>query len=845
MKSQIRFLLFGLALVTLTFISPTLATVSGFQNLGDPPGIASLSGASSPSLVATSVQLHKLTASDAAVNDIFGSSVAISGNTAIVGAYRNADAGANSGSAYLFDVITGDQIAKLTASDAKAEDWFGYSVAVSGNYAIVGAHQDDDGGTNSGSAYLFDAQTGAQIAKLAAADADVSDYFGYAVAVSGTIAIVGAWGDDDADSTAGSAYLFDFNDLSGIKQIKLIALDAGWNDQFGRSVALSGTTAIVGAPFDDDAGNNSGSAYLYDFSHPSGIIVERKLTAADAEAYDRFGDAVAIDGNTAVVGAPYDDDAASDSGSAYVFDANTGQQLFKLTPADAAEDDWFGRSVAVSGNYALVGASGDDDDGDRSGSAYLFDLTTGTQVAKLTASDAASQDNFGFSVALSGDTSLVGALWDSDAGAKSGSAYLFAPADTDGDGLPDLWETDGIDFDADGAVDINLPGLGADPNHKDLFVEVDAMAGRAPAPATLGRVVAAFAAAPNDLVDNPDGRDGITLHIQLDETDVNLAPWPNAFDDFDAVKADRFGTPAQRAHPNWENIKSAKLLAYRYCIFADTYSGTKSSGLAELPGNDFIVTLGGWHPPGGTPNQQAGTFMHEFGHTLGLRHGGVDDIHHKPNYHSVMNYTWQVPFPQYPASWVLDYSRAVWPALDESDLAEAPGIGGHAGHRLPVGPPLPTFVNQLIDESGPVDWNRDGNANDANVAADINRIRSSQPASPNEVLTGFCDWSNLRYSFRGDINFQDGVHIHTTINTEMTLEIFHEIGCTPGDFDCDSDVDLADLGFLSLHWLDMPCDGAALEQSDWCLGADLSRNGKVDLPDLALFADYWLEHAQQ
>ena len=221
--------------------------------------------------------------------------------------------------------------------------------------------------------------------------------------------------------------------------------------------------------------------------------------------------------------------------------------------------------------------------------------------------------------------------------------YTSASLDRDGDGLLDDWETEGIDFNDDGIIDLDLPALAADPNHKDLFVEVDAMVGRTPPQAILNRVRDAFAAVPNALINNPDGRDGITLHIQLDETDIPLAPWPNAFADFDPVKAARFGTPAQRASANWANIKAAKASAFRYCIFADTHSDTDSSGLAELPGNDFMVTLGAWAPSGGTPDQQAATFMHEFGHTLGLRHGGADDIHYKPNYHSVMNYTWQLP----------------------------------------------------------------------------------------------------------------------------------------------------------------------------------------------------------
>jgi hypothetical protein len=149
-------------------------------------------GLSLPALAGGFVELHKLTASDTAALDRFGGEVAISGSTALVGALGNDDAGSDSGSAYLFDATTGNQILKLSASDADVEDWFGVSVAISGATALVGAWRNDDAGSDSGSAYLFDVATGSQIAKLTASDADAEDFFGVSVAVSGSTALVGA-----------------------------------------------------------------------------------------------------------------------------------------------------------------------------------------------------------------------------------------------------------------------------------------------------------------------------------------------------------------------------------------------------------------------------------------------------------------------------------------------------------------------------------------------------------------------------------------------------------------------------------------------------------------------------
>jgi hypothetical protein len=374
-------------------------------------------GSSSSALAVGEVELHKLTASDANTGDTFGESVAISGDTAIVGAYLDNHAGDSSGSAYLFDVTTGSQIAKLTASDAAAGDDFShFAVAISGTTAIVGAYGNDDNGHLSGSAYLYDFSDPCNIieTKLTASDANTGDRFGCSVSISGSTALVGAWGNDN---WSGSAYLFDVT--TGSEIAKLTASDAAREDAFGDAVAISGSTALVGAPWNDDApsGSNSGSAYLFDFSDPCNIT-EIKLTASDHGGGQNFGNSLAISGVTALV---------KGGSSAYLFDAATGSEIAKLTASDAAAGDDFGYSVAISGVTALVGARLNDDDGADSGSAYLFDFSDPCNIieTKLTASDAAEGDAFGGSVSISGSTTIVGAAGNDDAGENSGSAYLF------------------------------------------------------------------------------------------------------------------------------------------------------------------------------------------------------------------------------------------------------------------------------------------------------------------------------------------------------------------------------------------------------------------------------------
>ncbi len=394
------------------------------------------------------IETRKLTASDGAASDYFGYSVSISGDTAIVGAYRDDN---YSGSAYIFSRDQGGannwgQVKKLTASDGAADDRFGYSVSISGDTVIVGAWRDDDKGTNSGSAYIFYRDQGGannwgEVKKLTASDGADYDDFGYSVSISGDRAIVGARLDDDKGDGSGSAYIFS-RDQGGSDNWgevkKLTASDGAASDDFGYSVSISGDTAIVGARYDDDKVDDSGSAYM--FSRDQGGANNwgevKKLLASDGVAWDCFGWSVSISGDTVIVGAPYDDDSGTNSGSAYIFyrdqgGANNWGQVKKLTASDGAASDEFGWSVSISGDVAIVGARWDDDNGIDSGSAYIFYRDQGGannwgEVKKLTASDGAAADYFGWSVSISGDMAIVGAWGDDDNGSDSGSAYIFS-----------------------------------------------------------------------------------------------------------------------------------------------------------------------------------------------------------------------------------------------------------------------------------------------------------------------------------------------------------------------------------------------------------------------------------
>lgn len=362
-------------------------------------------------------ELFEWTPADAGAGDWFGASVAIDDNLAIVGApLWDEPLVWNAGAAYVLDVTTGEQIYRLGAPNPTSSDVFGISVDISGANAIVGAHRGVNPDPFAGSAYVFDLSTGGNLMKLVASDVGPEDrFFGYSVGISDDVAVVGTRPDTGFGS--GAAYFFDVD--TGEELFKVVSANA--EDGFAHSVAISGNTAIVAAWGDIAL---AGSAYLYD------VITGQqrfRITASDGHADAMFGWSVAIDGNIAIIGAPHDNDRGRDAGAAYLFDVTSGEELFKLVAQDVSEGDLLGVSVAIDGNLAIVGAWGAGEVGERSGAAYLFDVRTGNELAKLTASDASGNDLFSSSVGLGGDKAIVGARRKNGAaGRESGAVYVFS-----------------------------------------------------------------------------------------------------------------------------------------------------------------------------------------------------------------------------------------------------------------------------------------------------------------------------------------------------------------------------------------------------------------------------------
>ena len=386
-------------------------------------------------------QLKKIQGSDTEEDDQFGFSVAVSNTRIVVGATGKDTTASNAGAAYIFD-IDGNEIKKIQAfdppgtSDAQADDYFGVSVAVSDTRIVVGAQYEDTGGSNAGSAYIFDIN-GNEIKKIQAFDppgtndAEAGDNFGRSVAVSNTRIVVGATGKDTTASNAGAAYIFD---IDGNEIAKIQAFDppgtsdAQADDYFGVSVAVSDTRIVVGARGEDTTADNAGSAYIFDIDG-NGIAKIQAFDppgTSDAQFYDGFGSSVAVSNTRIVVGAGGKNTTEySDVGAAYIFDID-GNEIAKIQADDAEQYDYFGDSVAVSDTRIVVGAQYEDTGDNGAGAAYIFDIN-GTQLAKIQASDIQFNDYFGHSVAVSDTRIVVGAIKfytiDPNAG---GNAYIFS-----------------------------------------------------------------------------------------------------------------------------------------------------------------------------------------------------------------------------------------------------------------------------------------------------------------------------------------------------------------------------------------------------------------------------------
>ncbi|MBP7867975.1 MAG: putative Ig domain-containing protein, partial [Acidobacteria bacterium] len=398
--------------------------------------------------------VKKLTAADGAAGDYFGRSVSLDGDTAVIGASGATVGGkASQGAAYVFyrnqgGMNTWGQVAKLIIGDAWAYEYLGCSVCVNGDTAVIGANRAFVGTVDAGAAFVYSRNWGGTdawglVKKLTAAGGVSGDYFGYSVCADGDTILVGAYkATVGGNANQGAAYLFTDPSICGDQVQKQVASDGAALEYFGYSVSVDGDTAVVGSPYSDVGGlDQRGAAYIFARNQGGADAWGQvcKLTASDGASYDNFGISVSVSGETAVVGA-YDATVGGNlqQGAAYVFSRNQGGadnwgQVVKLTASDGAAGDYFGYSVSVDGDAIVIGAHQAIVEGRSSqGAAYIFSRNQGGadfwgQVKKLTASDGMAFNLFGISVSVSGDTALVGACYAPVGGnAQQGAAYLFS-----------------------------------------------------------------------------------------------------------------------------------------------------------------------------------------------------------------------------------------------------------------------------------------------------------------------------------------------------------------------------------------------------------------------------------
>lgn len=354
--------------------------------------------------------------------DSFGRAVSLYEDIALVGA-PNHDGGRGFGAAYIFEKSgsTWTEVQKLTPSDLERYDGFGFAVAIYGDFALISSLGDDDNGSNSGSAYVFQKIDGiwTETQKLTASDGVAEDDFGRRVTLYADVAVIAATGQND---NAGAAYIFRNNGGVWTEEQKLTASDASPSNHFGFSISVYDEIALIGAFGNDDF---SGSAYLY--KRVDGVWSEvQKLKASDASGSDNFGYSVAVSDDVALIGARR---TGGDTGSAYIFQRSNSEwtQVQKLVASDGAAGDAFGISVAVYENTAIMGAEFDEDNGTWSGSAYIFRSSDGiwTEDQKLLASDGSPGDRFGSAVSLWGSNALIGAYQKDEKGGDSGAAFVI------------------------------------------------------------------------------------------------------------------------------------------------------------------------------------------------------------------------------------------------------------------------------------------------------------------------------------------------------------------------------------------------------------------------------------
>lgn len=787
---------------------------------------------------------EQLCASGSTLGIDFGGSVAIGDGVIAVGSYKDPIYGNLSGSVRIFDAVTGNQLYQIIPSDGQENDWFGYAVAIDDGILAVSAPQITLTTKNkNGKIYLYDLDSMTHLRTIIGSDSGSPmsiTALGKKMAMDDGIIVAGAEGDFTAGDGVGAAYLFDVS--TGAELAKLLPSGASEYARFGWSVAIHKGVVVVGAYTESSIGTAVGAAYVFDAMSGSELFRLDPDNPSISFPFEYFGQSVAVGDRYIAVG------TARNANGVYLYDLETGEFVKKLAPSLFSASK-FGHSVSISNGILAVGDIG-------RASVSLFSLSSFHEFAVLKSNfPKQSSDQFGISIAAENGSFVVGANFGDGCFSNAGAAYLFKgiPIDTDSDGLLDDWEENGIPYTDILGDEQRFMLPGADPRFKDVYVEMDSMAGISSGSSIEADLTDAFLQAP---VSNPNGKDGIRFHLLQDDADVTHVQfwitngcWPL---DFAAVRLANFGTDEERTGDSSAALLAAKAKAYRYCIVADDSAPTSIGGCGDQPGDNSVLFVG---TGSYTDLEKSAILMHELGHNFGLGHGGGDDINGKANYPSIMNYTLSYPHIWNDDFWRLDYSRrgySEFEDLNEFDLDETVGVGISTGEYKSFS--MPFGVNELQMgqvvrsikyaslNGSPTDFGMSDSTHfldgelDVNAQQDLNYATNTPsgitlPGVPSsgQVHKPHNDWANVRLKLAGAIG--PGAPAPSHADDELTTEAKDWMDT---NFPVPPSICQADLtGDGSLDFFDISAFLIAYGEQDPI--ADFSDDGNFDFFDVSAF----------
>ncbi len=346
----------------------------------------------------------KIIASDGAPQDMYGVVIATNDSKIVIGSYMDDNVGSNSGAAYVYNLDKTNEI-KIIPSDSADGDYFGSAVAINSTKIVIGSPRSEIGGTVTGAVYIYDLD-GTNEIKISPTNGNTNDFFGESVAINENKIVVGSSGDDENGTDSGAIFIYD---LDGTNEVKIVSSDIAASDYFGASIAVDEDKIVVGATGDDDNGSSSGSVYVYDLDGTNEI----KITASDGTSSDYFGKTVDVGNGKIVVGTPI-----LDNGVVYIYDLD-GTNEIRVVASNGEDNDYFGTSVNVNDNKIIVGADANNTQ-DRPGFAYIYDLD-GNNETIIESGDGGGGDCFGGAVAISSDIVFVGSYYNE----SNGSVYRY------------------------------------------------------------------------------------------------------------------------------------------------------------------------------------------------------------------------------------------------------------------------------------------------------------------------------------------------------------------------------------------------------------------------------------